>query len=238
MNDLDSLKKRASKVKSILDQKIGVRQTHLNNLEVETKIFDENTYNKQLNTASIDLLNLASFQRRKNTVQHLETLIDAFSKAVYGQDYTFFFKVYDTSFTKLEPMMRKPASIDDFMEVDLKDGSGGGLVETNSFAARLACNEIEGYYGPLFLDETFKSLSADKKVKDLMDVLVEYVKQTRKQFIFINHKADVYGKIADKIFLTELINKCTKVSEVSFEEIISKYTYSVSQDENEEEVEN
>jgi len=31
MNDLDSLKKRASKVKSILDQKIGVRQTHLNN---------------------------------------------------------------------------------------------------------------------------------------------------------------------------------------------------------------
>ena len=73
MNDLDSLKKRASKVKSTLDQKIGVRQTHLNNLDVETKIFDENTYNKQLNSASIDLLNLASFQRRKNTVQHLET---------------------------------------------------------------------------------------------------------------------------------------------------------------------
>ena len=122
MNDLDSLKKRASKVKSILDQKIGVRQTHLNNLEAETKIFDENTYNKQLNSASIDLLNLASFQRRKNTVQHLETLIDAFSKAVYGQEYTFFFKVYDTSFTKLEPMMRKPASNGDFMEVDLKSG--------------------------------------------------------------------------------------------------------------------
>lgn len=233
MNDLDSLKKRASKVKSILDQKIGVRQTHLNNLEVETKIFDENTYNKQLNSASIDLLNLASFQRRKNTVQHLETLIDAFSKAVYGQEYTFFFKVYDTSFTKLEPMMRKPASNGDFMEVDLKDGSGGGLLEICSFAARLACNEIEGYQGPLFLDETFKSLSADKKVRDLMNVLEEYVKQTKKQFFFINHKADVYGKIADKIFLTQLVNKSTQVSEVSFEEIITKYTYTVPQGEDE-----
>jgi len=224
MNDLDSLKKRASKVKSVLDQKIGVRQTHLNNLEIETKIFDENTYNKQLNSASIDLLNLASFQRRKNTVQHLETLIDAFSKAVYGQEYTFFFKVYDTSLTKLEPMMRKPASNEDFMEVDLKDGSGGGLLEIDSFAARLACNEIEGYQGPLFLDETFKSLSADK---------VEYVKQTGKQFFFINHKADVYGKIADKILLTELVNKSTKVSEVSFEEIVTKYTYTVPKYEDE-----
>ena len=57
MNEFESFKKRANKVKSILDQKIGVRQTHLNNLDVETKIFDENTYNKQLNTASIDLLN-------------------------------------------------------------------------------------------------------------------------------------------------------------------------------------
>ena len=71
MNDLDSLKKRASKVKSVLDQKIGVRQTHLNNLEIETKIFDENTYNKQLNSASIDLLNLASFQRRKNNISNI-----------------------------------------------------------------------------------------------------------------------------------------------------------------------
>ena len=112
MTELDLLKKRTNKVKSILDQKIGVRQTHLNNLELETKIYDENTYNKQLNTASIDLLNLASFQRRKNTVLHLETLIDAFAKAVYGDDYTFLFKVYDNSFTKLEPVMRKPASDD------------------------------------------------------------------------------------------------------------------------------
>ena len=123
MSELDLLKKRANKVKSTLDQKIGVRQTHLNNLDVETKIYEENTYNKQLNTASIDLLNLASFQRRKNTVLHLETLIDAFAKAVYGDDYTFLFKVYDTSFTKLEPVMRKPAENGEFMEVDLKDQS-------------------------------------------------------------------------------------------------------------------
>ena len=220
MNELDLLKKRANKVKSILDQKIGVRQTHLNNLETETKIFDENTYNKQLNTASIDLLNLASFQRRKNTVLHLE-------------DYTFSFKVYDNSFTKLEPVMRKPVSIDDYMEVDLKDGSGGGLLEICSFAARLACNEIEGYQGPLFLDETFKSLSADKKIQDLIAVLQEYVKQTGKQFIFITHKADVYGAIADKILLTELFDKNTKVTEVTLKEIKNNYTFNFELNEDE-----
>jgi predicted ATPase len=233
MNELDLLKKRANKVKSILDQKIGVRQTHLNNLDTETKIFDENTYNKQLNTASIDLLNLASFQRRKNTVLHLETLIDAFAKAVYGEDYTFSFKVYDNSFTKLEPVMRKPVSVDDYMEVDLKDGSGGGLLEICSFAARLACNEIEGYQGPLFLDETFKSLSADKKIQDLIAVLQEYVKQTGKQFIFITHKADVYGAIADKILLTELFDKNTKVTEVTLKEIKNNYTFNFELNEDE-----
>jgi ABC-type dipeptide/oligopeptide/nickel transport system ATPase subunit len=66
-----------------------------------------------------------------------------------------------------------------------------------------------------------------------MNVLEEYVKQTKKQFFFINHKADVYGKIADKILLTELVNKSTKVSEVSFEEIVTKYTYTVPKDEDE-----
>lgn len=235
MNDLELLRKRANKIKSILDQKIGVRQTHLNNLEIETKIYEDNTYKKQLNIASIDLLNLASFQRRKNTVLHLETLIDAFTKAVYGPDYTYFFKVYDTSFTKLEPMVKKPASDDELMEVDLKDGSGGGLLEVCSFAARLACNEIEGYQGPLFLDETFKSLSADKKLKDLIVVLKEYVEQTGRQFIFINHKADVYGIIADKILMTKLSGKSTEVSEVSFDEIINHYTYVVNKDEDDEE---
>lgn len=232
MNEIESFKKRANKVKSILDQKIGIRQTHLNNLEAETKVFDENTKNKQLNLASIDLLNVASFQRRKNTILHLETLIDVFVKAVYGDEYTFFFKVHDKSFTKLEAMMKKPAENGEFMEVDLKDGSGGGLVEICGFAARLACNEIEKYEGPLFLDETFKSLSADKKVKDLLAVLQAYVRATGKQFIFITHKAEVYGLIADKILLTRLEGKTTEVSEATFEEIIN-YTYTHNSEEEE-----
>ena len=232
MNELESLKKRANKVKSILDQKIGIRQTHLNNLESETKIFDKNTLSKKLNQASIELLNLASFQRRKSTILHLETLIDVFVKAVYGEEYTFFFKVHDTSFTKLEAMMRKPAEDGEYMEVDLKDGSGGGLLEICGFAARLACNEIEKYEGPLFLDETFKSLSADNKVKDLLAVLQAYVQATGKQFIFITHKAEVYGLIADKILLTRLVGKTTEVSEATFEEIMN-YTYIPDQEEDE-----
>jgi len=233
MNEFESFKKRANKVKSILDQKIGIRQTHLNNLESETKIFDENTLNKQLNESSIKLLNLASFQRRKNTILHLENLMDVFVKAVYGENYTYFFKVHDTSFTKLEAMIKKPAENGEFMEVDLKDGSGGGLVEVSGFGSRLACNEIEKYEGLLFLDETFKSLSADKKVKDLLVVLKAYVEATGKQFFFINHKADVYGAIADKIILTELVGKTTKVSEVTFDEIVNNYTYKVNLEEDE-----
>ena len=233
MNELESFKKITNKIKSIIDQKIGIRQTHLNNLESETKIFDENTLNKQLNESSIKLLNLASFQRRKNTILHLETLIDVFVKAVYGENYTFFFKVHDTSFTKLEAMMLKPAENGEFMEVDLKDGSGGGLFEICGFAARLACNEIEKYEGPLFLDETFKSLSADNKVKDLLAVLQAYVQETGKQFIFITHKAEVYGLIADKILLTRLVGKTTEVSEVTFDEIVNNYTYKVNQEEDE-----
>jgi energy-coupling factor transporter ATP-binding protein EcfA2 len=86
------------------------------------------------------------------------------------------------------------------------------------------------------LDETFKSLSADKKIKDLIAVLQEYVKQTGKQFIFITHKADVYGAIADKILLTELFDKTTKVSEVTLQQIIQDYTFNFEL--KEDEVEN
>ena len=181
MNSLENLKKRAGKIKSKLDRKIGIRQTHKDNMDAETKSLDENLYNKKLNLSSIDLLNLASFQRREKTVKHLERLVDAFVKAIYGDEYTFHFKSADKSFTKLEPIMKKPASNGELKDVDLKDGSGGGLLEICGFAARLACNEIEKYNGPLFLDETFKSISSDKKIKDLLNVLREYIKESDRQ---------------------------------------------------------
>ena len=231
MNSLENLKKRADKIKSKLDRKIGIRQTHKDNLDAETKSLDENLYNKKLNLSSIDLLNLASFQRREKTVKHLERLVDAFVKAIYGDEYTFHFKSADKSFTKLEPVMRKPTSNGELKDVDLKDGSGGGLLEICGFAARLACNEIEKYNGPLFLDETFKSISSDKKIKDLLNVLREYIKQSDRQVFFITHKAEVFGLIADKILLVELEDKCSKVSEVTFEEIKRHYTFVVSENE-------
>jgi len=53
------------------------------------------------------------------------------------------------------------------------------------------------------------------------------VQETGKQFIFITHKAEVYGLIADKILLTRLVGKTTEVSEVTFDEIVNNYTYKV-----------
>ena len=231
MSELDNLKKRADNIKSKLDRKIGVRQTHRDNLDAETKSLDANLFTKKLNQSSTDLLNLASFQRRENTVKHLERLVDAFVKSVYGVDYTFYFKSADRSFTKIEPIMRKPTSNGEFMEVDLKDGSGGGLLETCGVGSRFACNEIENYSGPLFLDETFKSISADKKINDLTYVLREYIIQADRQTFFISHKAEVFGVIADKIFMDELENNCSRVREATFEEIKHNYTFVVPENE-------
>ena len=233
MHDLASLRKRANKIKSILDNKVGIRQTHLDNLNEEKKAYDLNNDAKKLNLSSVDLLNTASFQRRKNTIAHLEHLVDAFVKAVYGDDYTFILKSSDTSFTKIEPIIQKPIDENNITDVDLKDGSGGGLLDMCAFATRLACNEIENYNGPLFLDETFKSLSADKKIYDLIVVLQSYFEETQRQCIFINHKAEVYGKIADMMHLVELINKKSKVSQVTFEEIVNDYTFKFNQTEEE-----
>ena len=45
--------------------------------------------------------------------------------------------------------------------------------------------------------------------------------------------AEVYGKIADMMHLVELINKKSKVSQVTFEEIVNDYTFKFNQTEEE-----
>ena len=64
-------------------------------------------------------------------------------------------------------------------------------------------------------------------------MLQSYFEETQRQCIFINHKAEVYGIIADMMHLVELINKKSKVSQVTFEEIVNDYTFKFNQTEEE-----
>jgi ABC-type bacteriocin/lantibiotic exporter with double-glycine peptidase domain len=85
----------------------------------------------------------------------------------------------------------------------------------------------------LIFDESTNAL--DKKNEE---TIFKYLKKIKKNktIIFITHKADVYGAIADKILLTELFDKTTKVSEVTLQQIIEDYTFNFEL--KEDEVEN
>jgi len=56
----------------------------------------------------------------------------------------------------------------------------------------------------------------------LIDFIKEYVEITDSQLIFVTHRAENFGKIANVIYLVQKENGVAKSSQISYEEIVER----------------
>lgn len=101
---------------------------------------------------------------------------------------------------------------DERIVTGIKDERGGGVAETSSVSMRFAVIEWLGYSGPIILDETFRTVSADFKIKNVANFLSTYVKTKQRQIIFATHKADIFSDYADNIIYVKQHNGISKTS--------------------------
>jgi DNA repair exonuclease SbcCD ATPase subunit len=102
------------------------------------------------------------------------------------------------------------------------DSRGGGILETISVFLRWVFIQMDGYRGPLILDESWSAVSSDDKMEMLIDFIKEYVEITDSQLIFVTHRAENFGKIANVIYLVQKENGVAKSSQISYEEIVER----------------
>jgi hypothetical protein len=161
--------------------------------------------------------------RRKQAMESIENMGTCALRLVYGQGYRLKFNTFDedkkdgVSKFKMELNIVSPFE-DGELTTDLMGARGGGVVEIVAFAIRIAALNWAHYTGPLILDEAYKSMSNDGKLKSVANFLYEVSKSTNRQIIFATHKSDVFGEIADNIILVENNNgiaKCTYIDDIA-----------------------
>jgi hypothetical protein len=220
----DELVKSAEKLKLQIYQDKGIKQSIQTNLDDEESAVQSYSDSKKLNNNSISLLNKSAFEKRKQSIESIERLVTAFLKSIYGDDYEFILHAKDGNYKSLTPNIRSRFK-DVIMENPVKRGRGGGLFELCGFACKLAYLELTGYPGPLIIDEGFKMISADYKIDQLNKAILEYTQNTGRQFIFTTHKADVFGKNADKLILISKRNGIAVSEDITYEDYMENYHY-------------
>ena len=141
-------------------------------------------------------------QRRDAAIKSIESMGTYALRAIYNDDRKLVFlkneEKKNSSAFKMEVGIESTLN-DEKMITGLKDERGGGVLETASFALRIAALEWLGYKGPLILDEAYKSVSSDSKIVNVAEFLRKYVDNSERQVFFATHKADVFEDYADNV---------------------------------------
>ena len=170
---------------------------------------------KDLNSA-VEFLNKTAKEARDKTIKSIESLATMAVRAVYDQpmEIRLQYKEKSKSSTS-DKMTLQLVRLVDGEEVitGILDEVGGGLIETVSFALRIACLKWLGYGGPIILDEAYKSLSKDEKIENIAMFLAELNKAGGNQIIFSTHAPEVFEPIASKSFLVTINNGVSEVEE-------------------------
>ncbi len=143
-------------------------------------------------------------QRRDAAIKSIESMGTYALRAIYNDDRKLVFlkneEKKNSSAFKMEVGIESTLN-DGKMITGLKDERGGGVLETASFALRIAALEWLGYKGPLILDEAYKSVSSDSKIVNVAEFLRKYVDTSERQVFFATHKADVFEDYADNVIV-------------------------------------
>lgn len=234
MSEYLSAKRDNAVRKNELLEKRGVRNTIQKNIDEYKEKIKEISDKSKMNSSSMDLLKRISSERRVNIVTSIENITNKFIQQIYGVDHKFVFAEEGAAFDKLTPLIYSPFEGEDFA-ASLRKGTGGGLQQVAGFGIRLAALELEDAPQPLVMDEQFSMVSSDYKIDLLNQSLVQYFRTTKRQSIFITHKADIFGKDADRIIKLDKKDGVAIAKEVTYQEIVENYTatYELSEDEDE-----
>lgn len=182
----------------------GIKEQIENQIETEQKDLDELVENQKLNSLASLFLLSETFERRQAQLLAIENIATSALRQVYGDEYSLKFDTFEEKRKdggnnfKIEIKIISPHEGED-METGLLGERGGGLIETVSFALRIAALKWLNYNGPILLDEAWKSMSTDNKIDEVASFLKDVSVQSDRQVILITHMLDKFGKIADNI---------------------------------------
>jgi len=196
-SEIDEHKEKLIKLK-------GIKEQIETQIETEQKDLDDLIENQKLNSLASLFLLSETFERRQAQLLAIENIATSALRQVYGDEYSLKFDTFEekrkdggNSF-KIEIKIISPHEGED-METGLLGERGGGLIETVSFALRIAALKWLNYTGPILLDEAWKSMSTDNKIDEVASFLKDVSVQSDRQVILITHMLDKFGKIADNI---------------------------------------
>lgn len=183
--------------------------------EIKQEIQSIDKLETNLNIA-INFLNKTAKDARNRTIQSIEALATMAVQAVYDEPFEIRLQYKEKTKTEssdkmtLQLVQKKNG---EEVITGLMDEVGGGLIETVSFALRIACIKWLGYTGPIILDEAYKSLSKDEKIEKIAVFLGELNKTVGNQIIFSTHMQDYFGEIASKQFHVKIVNGVSIIEE-------------------------
>lgn len=185
-------------------------------IEIKNKIDFDITDSKNKREAYLLTLAFISI-RRESSIATFEKIGTYGLKALYGDDYKIHFlrneEKKNAAAFKMEIGVESKFG-DDILITGLSDERGGGISESTSVNFRIGALEILSYDGPLLLDETYKSISADQKIENAGKFISGYAKSSGRQIIFVTHKADTFSKYADHVIS---ITKTDGISSVDYD---------------------
>lgn len=219
---------RINNIKMDLIKRKGAKETlekNINSLETEIEELQESC---AIRTKASIFLNQVLDEQRNKSLMEFEKIGTEMLKFVYDDSYKLKFDTHKTARDNGEVDFRieiKTSNMINGQELltNPLTQKGGGVCETIAFALKMAVLNFSGYNGPLVLDESWKSVSADSKVDSVARCLKSYSVNHKRQIIFSTHRADVFGKFADNIYRVEReANKPSTVRDISYETILEE----------------
>lgn len=157
-------------------------------------------------------------QRRETAIKSIEDMGTFALRAIYNDDRKLVFlkneEKKNSAAFKMEVGIESSIGKERLV-TGLKDERGGGVMETTSFALRIAALEWLGYHGPLILDEAYKSMSSDIKIENVAKFLEKYVKTSGRQVIFATHMASIFEPVANNVVYINQYHGISKATSVA-----------------------
>jgi len=216
LNDYSSILQRVDKIEKELFLKKGKFDAlSQRSAQLKEELQHVEKIQKNLNFA-VEFLNKTAKEARDKTIKSIESLATMAVKAVYDQPMEIRLQYKEKSKSNASDKMTLQLVRlvgDTEVITGILDEVGGGLIETVSFALRIACLKWLGYGGPIILDEAYKSLSKDEKIENIAMFLAELNQAGGNQIIFSTHAPDVFEPIASKSFLVTIKDGISEVTE-------------------------
>jgi hypothetical protein len=222
------LEKKYKALENEINQLKFTRDALIKTIEEKKKQLEADTTEKvNLQKASIFYKSKAQ-GTREGYILNINKNISHLIKRMYGDDYDFGFLYNEKAQEKgekvgfnLMPTITNTVNGKRVTTYSM-DSRGGGILETISVFLRWVFIQMDGYRGPLILDESWSAVSADDKMEMLINFIKEYVEITNSQLIFVTHRAENFGKIANVIYLVQKENGVAKSSQISYGEIVER----------------